>query len=1102
MSDQVRIQAIDPSRSCLVQAPAGSGKTELLTRRILRLLAVVEEPEEILALTFTRKAAAEMRGRVVEALMLEKPVDPASHKMETWQLAQQALARSDERGWRLIEHPSRLNMMTLDSFTHALARQLPLLSGFGELPTPSTHVTPLYRDAAEQAVTALIRKSPDQAASVLLHQDHNMVGLVGLVADMLGKRDQWLHEVALHADDPSALRAMLEQSLTEIMQQQLDQCATLIPLEIKGELPTLLQFAGKNIDDALLQEIVVWPNSSIEQLPYWQRIAEILLTQDKRTPSLRKSADKRIGFPAGKEFAEEKQRFMDILSLLAETEEVAELLNSLRTLPPEPRFDDAQWQVLEAQLQLLLLANERLQQLFDQRGEADFIEIAMRALRALEDEQGRPTDLLLKLDYRIRHILVDEFQDTSMLQMRLLHNLTEGWQSGDGIHRTLFMVGDPMQSIYRFRKAEVGLFLLAAANKAGLPQVDSLNLTRNFRSSPVIVDWVNRAFATIFPDQPNILLAAVEHAKADAALKHDGKVSLQLQSEANREEEAEAVVATVREALEIPERRVAVLSRSRRNLHAIMQSLTEAGIAYRAVDILPLHERPEIRLLRSLLRSLLHPADRESWAALLRAPCCGIDTRALHQLLAGDERAVITILADQERLATLDEDARNRVTSLLQALDPCVQSVGHTTLRPLLTTAWQRLAMPGLISREANGNIEAMLELIEEIEHGGQLDFALLDERLQKLYATPSASPEASRVELLTMHGAKGLQWDVVILPGLGHGKGRSDTPLLAFTDLPVGEGVQPLIAVRGAVRNSDPVYELVRSVEKIRDKNELARLLYVACTRAETELHLFGHVPREDAAPASGSLLSLLLPDGDQADCFGIKPVVMQFQERETSHARGGLTRIKQVAEPVNRAEATAEASIELDETPDKSPDESEYFWAGAEAAPVGIAVHALLQQIGEVGIESWERSDHDQSKFMKRTLIGEGLSGTTLENALNRALQAVERTVTSKMGRWILSGEHADAHNEWELWSESNGRPQQRFIDRSFIDEDGVRWIIDYKTGSHEGADLNAFLDSEEERHSTQLDGYRELLHRMEPGRTIRTALYFPVLDGWREL
>lgn len=1091
MSENVRQQAIDPAASFLVQAPAGSGKTELLTQRILKLLAVVDEPEEILALTFTRKAAAEMRGRVIEALGMEKPEDPSSHKMETWLLAQEANRRSEAHGWHLVEHPSRLNMMTLDSFTHALARQLPLLSGFGEMPAPSTHVTPLYREAAEQAVAMLVRRDPDQAAAVLLHQDHNMVTLIGLIADMLGKRDQWLHEVALHAGDPAALRTMLEHSLSEIMQQQLNQCAALIPIEVRGGLPALMRFAGESLGDATLSGMATWPDCTLEQLPCWQRIADFLLTQDKNRPAFRKSVNKNSGFPAGKESAEQKQQFLEILGWLADIDGLAEAANALRKLPPQPRFDDPQWQVLEAQLQLLLLADRQLQQLFEQRGEADFVEIAMRALRALEDEQGRPTDLLLRLDYRIRHILVDEFQDTSLLQMRLLQNLTEGWQSGDGTHRTLFMVGDPMQSIYRFRKAEVGLFLLAAANKAQLPQVQPLSLTRNFRSSPVIVDWVNRAFASIFPDEPDILLAAVGHAEADAALNHGGSVHLHLQQQPDAADEAEAVAAAVRRALATPDQKIAVLSRSRKHLHAIMQALTEAQIGFRAVDILPLHERPEIRLLRALLRALLHPADRESWAALLRAPCCGVDTAAMHCLLAGDDRPLPAILADEARLQMLDDNAQARIRFLYRALAPCLQAAGHLQVRLLLSMGWQRLDMPGLIGGDAARNIEAMLDLIEEIEEGGLIDFALLDERLQKLYASPDSSAEAARVELLTMHGAKGLQWDVVILPGLGYGKGRSDLPLLAFTDVPVAAGVQPLIALRGAVRSSDAIYDLVRNVEKIRESNELARLLYVACTRAETELHMFGHLPQTSDTPTKGSLLELLLPRGIDDNCFGAGIELLQPAGTSETAIRKPLTRTK-----------TLPAIAEIPNSKELQTEESEYFWAGPEAAPIGNAVHAALQHVAEKGIEQWDETDTTvETGRIRRRLIAEGLSGESLANAAQRAETALRRVLTSEQGAWLLSSSHADAHCEWELSSRHEDTISHHIIDRSFIDTDGNRWIVDYKTASHEGGDPEAFLAEEVKRHAAQLARYAHVVGMLED-RPIRLGLYFPMMDAWQEV
>ena len=1086
MSIDVRRAAIDPAGSFLVQAPAGSGKTELLTRRILRLLAVVDEPEEILALTFTRKAAAEMRGRVIEALTMEKPEDEASHRQETWQLARAANERSVERGWHLAEHPMRLRMMTLDSFTHALAQQLPLLSGLGDMPTPSTHVVPLYREAAEAAFAQLERRNRDQAAAVLLHQDHDLLALIELVADMLGKRDQWLHDIRPHADNPDALRDMLEAGLAEIMAQKLMVCSRLMPAIAKAELPVLIAFAATNRGDVELSGLQMWPDDTLAEVPLWQALArEVMTDKGFRKP---RGITVRQGFPPDREFVAQKQQFQQWLEQLAEVEGLEEALAELMSMPAEPRIDDLQWRVLEAQLVLLLKADAALQRLFEHRGEADFIEIALRAMRALEDEQGNPTDLLMRLDYRIHHILVDEFQDTSLLQLRLLRNLTEGWQSGDGTHRTLFVVGDPMQSIYRFRKAEVGLFLLAANNRAGLPQVQALRLERNFRSAPTIVAWANRAFSHIFPSVADPLMGAVEHAEAHAALTHAGEVHLHLQHQMDAAGEAAAVVSTIQQALKTDGSRIAVLARSRKHLHAIMQALAEAEIASRAVDILPLNARPEIRLLRALMRALLHPADRESWAALLRARCCGLTTADLHALLAGDDRPVSEILCDGESLARLAADARRRTVHLWQALAPCLNVAGRLPVRNLLETAWHRLQMPGLIESDAGRNVSAMLDLVGELDEGGLIDFALLDERMEKLFAAPDSSPEAARVELLTMHGAKGLQWDVVILPGLGHGNAKSDAPLLVMTDVPLETGVQSLIAVRPPKRGQDAVFNMVRNVEKIRESNELSRLLYVACTRAETALHMFGHVSEKSGEAVKGSLLSLLLPDGMAGNCFGAVVHSMEAQEHVNAHERRPLTRV-----------------LDLDAAPEWLPGadegESEYFWAGPEAAPIGIVVHAALQHVAERGIENWTDADSAaEAKIMRGMLVGEGLSGAMLENALHRCASALARVLASARGAWLLSAGHHDGRSEWALSGRSKGTVTHHIIDRSFIDAEGIRWIVDYKTGEHAGGDVESFLDEEVQRHRPQLERYAQLLATIED-RPLRLGLYFPMIDAWRE-
>jgi ATP-dependent exoDNAse (exonuclease V) beta subunit len=1094
MSVEVRQLARNPEHSYLVQAPAGSGKTELLTQRILALLAIVDEPEEILALTFTRKAAAEMRNRVIESLSGSRPHEPDSHKMETWLLAQEVLRRSEQQGWNLLQHPARLRIMTLDSLTYSLARQLPLLSGLGDMPSPSEHAQAIYRDAAEAALNEAMKDYPEDAEQVLLHQDHQAVAVIQLLADMLAKREQWLDDIADFAHDMDGLHHMLEANLAAIMMQKLEACEMLMPMQLKKELPALMIFAGENRGDESLRNLSAWPEYSLDQMVAWRQIADFLLTA--QGPAFRKpgGVTVRQGFPADKEHAAQKEQFKALLEMLAEEVELAESLHMLRGLPDNAVMDDEQWKVLKALFSLLALANQQLQLHFSNLGEADFTEIALRAMDALGGVDEAPGDLLMKLDYRIRHILVDEFQDTSLLQMRLLQCLTLGWQEGSGEFRSLFMVGDPMQSIYRFRKAEVGLFLNAANNEAGLPHVEALQLERNFRSAPAIVEWVNRAFQSIFPKVQDVVSGAVVHAPAQAALRHEGGVYLHTQLGKNVEAEAESIVQMVQYELkqltpagEVP--RIGILARSRKHLHAIMPALGRAGIAFRAIKILPLNGRPEVLLLRALLRSLLHPADRESWAAILRAPCCGLNTIDLHALMAGDNRPVWQLIADNEVTQRLSADAQARLAFLQRALAPCLENSGKVPVRDLLETAWLRLSMPAIVDEGSSLNINAALELIESLEEGGRVNFALLDERLEQLYAAPDASAQAGQVELLTMHGAKGLQWDVVILPGLGHSGGKTDSPLLAFTEVPVPGGATPLIAAKAETRNKDALYSLVCNVEKNKYNNELQRLLYVACTRAKTTLHMLGHVSESKEEASRGSLLSLLLAGSE--DCFGAQITSsdpMEQHENDERHALQRIRHIPEIAGPIDEG---------------GSDQETEYVWAGAEAAPVGNAVHAALQHVAETGIENWDTENTDRVLAqMSRMLMADGLSGDMLETATSRCADGLQRVLNSQKGQWMLSGEHQDAHSEWALSSEYENRVSHHVIDRSFIDKQGARWIIDYKTASHEGGDLDRFLADEEIRHAPQLQRYATILKTLEPNREIRTALYFPILDAWKEV
>lgn len=230
--------------------------------------------------------------------------------------------------------------------------------------------------------------------------------------------------------------------------------------------------------------------------------------------------------------------------------------------------------------------------------------------------------------------------------------------------------------------------------------------------------------------------------------------------------------------------------------------------------------------------------------------------------------------------------------------------------------------------------------------------------------------------------------------------------------------------------------------------------------------------------------------PSQKDEGCFGAEVSYIETDDAIKTNQRKPLQRIKNIPAPLP----------ELDSEANPEP---EYGWAGPEAAPVGNTLHAMLQQVAELGVESWGQQHSNQAdSAMRRMLIREGLSGKLLESAHSRCQEGLTKTLNSKLGKWILSGNHEDAHCEWALSCMHHGQLLNQIIDRSFIDEEGVRWIIDYKTGSHEGSNLNAFLDSEQQRYTRQLEGYRDLLTKMDANRPIKIALYFPAFDGWREL
>jgi ATP-dependent helicase/nuclease subunit A len=965
-----RGRALDPAHSFIVQAPAGSGKTGLLTQRFLRLLGVVDRLESIVAVTFTRKAAAEMRERVFEALQNAAAGTEAGGEYEqrTCQLALEALAQSEKRGWNLLADPSRLQVYTIDALCALLTRQMPVVSGFGGQVEVVEDATALYRAAARRTLQMLTEDGDDSKRlfrELVTYFDNNTPMLEDQIVRMLEKRDQW----------------------------------------------TFLK-AGEH-----------------------------------------------------------------------------------------PKLTNDFCQLLEA-------ARKALEDVFRESGTVDFSAITRAAIRALGPPE-RPSDLLYALDYRIQHLLVDEFQDTSRAQYDLLEALTAQWSGGD--EHSLFLVGDPMQSIYRFREAEVSLFLDCwAMQLLGGVHLERLVLNTNFRCTPEILGWVQDKFSRAMLDD-DVFTGSVRFRPSSADRASGGNCpQCHWFLDDDGSAEAARVVEIVREAQHRGS--VAVLVRSRTHVLDILPAFREAGIAYEAIDIDRLADQQHVIDVISLTRAILHVADRLSWLACLRAPWCGLSLADLSAIAENEpDRTVLDLISDPSVIARLSPPGRACTMRVHEVLSAAVANAGRTRLRSLVESTWLALGGPAVLrSRNQLDDVNTVLDLIDTEDYGGAIvDFSILNEKLGNLFAKPASGTH--RVQVMTIYQAKGLEFDTVVLPQLARETQRLEKELLIWTEELDSEGrPQFRIAAMPQSGEEDPDYRSVRDRIKEKEEHELKRVFYVACTRAKNDLYLLAsRKTNKDCtachAAKKGTFLHLIWdsvkPEFDalvRRNRTAVLAARNQIQQNAPASVRTFLSRLgSDWRLPVFDSSVRWQPGMRAGTA---SSTDITFEWVKGNARHIGTVVHAFLNRIAADGLDNW---NVDALKAWKKLIASELLvRGVTREDgaeATEKVIAALANTVQSSRGRWIL-GRHAEARSEYAIRGRIKDEVISGVIDRVFRDEHGRLWIIDYKTGEHKGGNRDTFLNEEQRRYRDQLENYATLISRIEEG-PVSLGLYFPLLDAWRE-
>lgn len=1113
----IREQALDPGHSFIVQAPAGSGKTELLIQRYLKLLGGVSQPEEILAMTFTRKAAGEMKARIIDALnraQIDSPPDE-EHQHKTWSLARVALERNRKFGWRLLDNPARLRVVTIDSFCTFLTKRTPLLSKMGGPTEIQENIQDLYLQAAKQILSKIENQEDlyaELTRALLSHLDNDKNAFLMRIVQLLKLRDQWMisffdkfENIKEHLLNDSH-RHKLAIIYSELIKKHLEEAHAQLPVSLQEDILSLANYSGGNLAEtdpenpiASLKDLDSFPQPIADELDQWKGIAKLLLTS---SGEVRKRADKNLGFPPEKSAyaMQMKDGFSQLLNSLGNHESLIKALAKIETLP-SPHFTDHEWNILRSTLRLLPEIDFQLRSILQERELTDFSEISLAALKAFGNEMN-PTHLERYLDDKIQHILVDEYQDTSYKQEELFKKLTAEWEPDKG--RSLFIVGDPKQSIYRFRDAEVGLFLKTQKEGIGNWKLENLTLESNFRSQEKVVSWVNECFQKILPRENNPDSGAIAFSRSTAVhgkesypgvvlhpLNPDTDTSFAAKEEAR---EVSKLIQTIRS--KSPDATLAILVRSRTHLKEIIRELESNRIPFKAEAIYNLTDRPAIIDLLSLMRALISPLDRVAWLSILRAPWLGMSLSDLHLLCEENPSKLIwELLNDKELVNILSRAGQQQVARIVPVLLPTLNALPSNNFRDLLENCWVHLGGPACLEETPPRDIESFFDEVERIMQKGEISrIEHFNHVIENLYASP-LTLEENAIQIMTMHKAKGLEFDYVILPGLGK-KPRPERKRLVFW-MPYGDELL-LAPIEEKGGKHSPIYNFLAEMDKEKDDHEMLRLLYVAATRARKQLHLFGKTKKNNS-PESNSLLESLWPFL-RNEWNHSEPQDKQ-EEQEQIEIVPETIFLKRMPPYFTPPEPLPSIDTRLMAEIDEEKEISPFLWAGNTARCRGNVLHRFLQTITEDGLDKWSiERIKSMAPEIKSALLSEGLPFEESEEALRMAITGLRNTLEDEKGRWILS-KHEEGKSEYPLTKISDNRYIRNVIDRTFV-EKGIRWIIDYKTGLHEGKDLDEFLNNEVARYQPQLDRYKALLIEYGEIRPIQKALYFPMLKVWREI
>jgi ATP-dependent helicase/nuclease subunit A len=1119
MSDNPALQSTDPHRDASVHASAGTGKTWLLVTRVLRLLLAGARADNILAVTFTRKAAAEMEQRIMERLHELA----CAERTQLVSLLQQAGIEPDDpllqRAAQLYEtvlcNPRRLRCTTFHAFCQDLLQRFPLEAGVA----PGFEViekTGQLEQAAYDALLAVSSRRPDhpvtRALDCLAEGCDSLASTQKSLRSFLAQRSDWWAWTAGKADP----LALAQEALAQFLDIDPDQdplkdypnthqrtaLTEFAHLLEKNNTPTNLKYAGV-IASSLVHDA--------DGATVFTTVTPIFLTNagTARIFKQSKAQAERLG-------ATDEERFYALL------EQLTADIFSLRDACARHYSHELNTAWYRAGSALL----EHYQRIKREQRVFDFADLEWLACELLNRSEHAGW-VQYKLDARIDHLLVDEFQDTNPTQWRLLRPLLEELAAGDaGRQRSVFLVGDRKQSIYGFRRANPALLETASGWLEQHRDAQRYRLNHSRRSAAAVMECVNRVFSqpdmqglladfrkhdTHYPDMAGHvellpLCTGADDREAVPALPVPG-LALRNPLHAPRESaenvmfrhEGEQIAATIQQLLKsgatvekdgkvraLNYGDILILVRQRTHATAYETALRDAGIPCLGASRGLLLENLEVRDLVALLNTLVSPYDNLALAQVLRSPLFDLDSE---QLLPLRTDSGSHWYARLEQLAAGGSAPYREAFDLLQGWR---QLAGVLPVHDLLDRIFHEgevvqryeAAFPALLIPRVRASFTRFIELALELDNGRYPSLPRFLDLLARLRDTGQDQPDESapdashgdRVRLLTIHAAKGLEAPVVFLADAATTP-KDRSAWSACVDWPDNDEHPQLMLLAAANASRDSRTQGLLDTQAAATHSENANLLYVALTRARQYLFVSG-----SANPDSQNSGWYGVVEAALADCARTAddhPCIDSGLRKPPDQETGGTIDTVIVDPALSRPIETTPRFLTI--APSRLALASEHTHTDVDGRERGIAIHRMLDQLTRRPAADTDGLYIDIANRLQRDMHDEELQAWWNE----------ARSIASHPGLSLLfePGAYLQAYNEVPVQYMADARMVYGVIDRLVI-TDGSVLVIDYKSHRHANADSIPQLVAD---YRAQLDCYTQAATRLWPSHTVRAGLLF---------